>query len=236
MTVFHRQNTTPGSAAHWAAAHQTTSDPLAEHTPNVPPTKLNTLRYCTGTTQLCQGYTNLVRSCWYTGRGCIRKNCRRWAGPSAGPNGGQIYIDGFTGDVASQSLDSRIRITRIRFHPKYDQMGYGASRFARSPERINCTGSSDVGNCVGIQLHKTHSKTCRLAQRRPTTTPSNTAATLVGQVNKKVRLFFNIERAHYRCAEQSSARLVLIPPTTSAIVPESLRCESADPNELESAD
>ncbi|HEX5433360.1 MAG TPA: carboxypeptidase regulatory-like domain-containing protein, partial [Candidatus Angelobacter sp.] len=48
------------------------------------------------------------------------------AGPSAGPNGGQIYIDGFTGgQLPPKSSIREIRINRNPFSAEYDRMGYG---------------------------------------------------------------------------------------------------------------
>jgi hypothetical protein len=48
------------------------------------------------------------------------------AGPSAGPNGGQIYIDGFTaGQLPPKSSIREIRINQNPFSPEYDKLGYG---------------------------------------------------------------------------------------------------------------
>ncbi len=48
------------------------------------------------------------------------------AGPSAGPNGGQIYIDGFTGgELPPKSAIREIRINRNPFSAEYDKLGYG---------------------------------------------------------------------------------------------------------------
>jgi hypothetical protein len=48
------------------------------------------------------------------------------AGPAAGPNGGQIYIDGFTGGTLPPKSSIReIRINQNPFSAQYDQLGYG---------------------------------------------------------------------------------------------------------------
>ncbi len=48
------------------------------------------------------------------------------AGPSAGPNGGQIYVDGFTGgQLPPKSSIREIRINQNPFSAEYDQLGYG---------------------------------------------------------------------------------------------------------------
>jgi hypothetical protein len=48
------------------------------------------------------------------------------AGPSAGPNGGQLYIDGFTaGELPPKSSIREIRINQNPFSAEYDKLGYG---------------------------------------------------------------------------------------------------------------
>ncbi len=48
------------------------------------------------------------------------------AGPAAGPNGGQIYVDGFTGgQLPPKSSIREIRINQNPFSAEYDQLGYG---------------------------------------------------------------------------------------------------------------
>jgi hypothetical protein len=48
------------------------------------------------------------------------------AGPSAGPNGGQFYIDGFTaGQLPPKSAIREIRINQNPFSAQYDKVGYG---------------------------------------------------------------------------------------------------------------
>src|ERR1700744_2561595 len=48
------------------------------------------------------------------------------AGPSAGPNGGQIYVDGFTGgQLPPKSSIREIRINQNPFSAEYDRLGFG---------------------------------------------------------------------------------------------------------------
>ena len=56
------------------------------------------------------------------------------AGPSAGPNGGQIYIDGFTGgQLPPKSSILAIRINSNPFSAQYDQAGYGRIEIITKP-------------------------------------------------------------------------------------------------------
>ena len=65
------------------------------------------------------------------------------AGPSAGPNGGQIYIDGFTaGQLPQKPPSAKFASTRIRFPRSTTAWVTAASKFSPSPGRTHSTGSS----------------------------------------------------------------------------------------------
>jgi hypothetical protein len=56
------------------------------------------------------------------------------AGPSAGPNGGQIYIDGFTGGtLPPKSAIREIRINQNPFSAEFDRIGYGRIEILTKP-------------------------------------------------------------------------------------------------------
>jgi Carboxypeptidase regulatory-like domain len=56
------------------------------------------------------------------------------AGPSAGPNGGQIYIDGFTnGQLPPKSAIREVRINTNPFSAEYDHIGYGRIEIFTKP-------------------------------------------------------------------------------------------------------
>ena len=56
------------------------------------------------------------------------------AGPSAGPNGGQIYIDGFTaGQLPPKSSIREIRLNQNPFSAEYDKLGYGRIEILTKP-------------------------------------------------------------------------------------------------------
>ena len=56
------------------------------------------------------------------------------AGPSAGPNGGQMYIDGFTaGQLPPKSSIREIRINQNPFSAEYDKLGYGRIEIFTKP-------------------------------------------------------------------------------------------------------
>jgi Carboxypeptidase regulatory-like domain/TonB dependent receptor len=56
------------------------------------------------------------------------------AGPSAGPNGGQIFIDGFSGgSLPPKSAIREIRINQNPFSAEYDRLGYGRIEILTKP-------------------------------------------------------------------------------------------------------
>ena len=64
------------------------------------------------------------------------------AGPAAGPNGGQIYIDGFTGGQMPPKESIReIRINQNPFSAEYDRLGFGRIEILTRPGTDTWRGS-----------------------------------------------------------------------------------------------
>src|SRR5207245_856651 len=64
------------------------------------------------------------------------------AGPSAGPNGGQIFIDGFSGgQLPSKESIREIRINQNPFAPEYDKLGFGRIEIFTKPGTDKFKGS-----------------------------------------------------------------------------------------------
>jgi hypothetical protein len=58
------------------------------------------------------------------------------AGPSAGPNGGQLYVDGFTvesGGLPPKNSILAIRVNQNPFSPQFDRLGYGRVEVLTKP-------------------------------------------------------------------------------------------------------
>jgi hypothetical protein len=74
------------------------------------------------------------------------------AGPSAGPDGGQLYIDGFTaGQLPPKSSIREIRINQNPFSAEYDKLGYGRIEIFTKPGTDKFHGQlSIVGNDSGL--------------------------------------------------------------------------------------
>src|SRR5436305_9060699 len=64
----------------------------------------------------------------------LQSELQALAGPSAGPNGGQIYIDGFTGgQLPPKSSIREIRVNQNPFSAQYDRMGFGRIEILTKP-------------------------------------------------------------------------------------------------------
>ena len=64
----------------------------------------------------------------------LQDDLQALAGPSAGPNGGQIYIDGFTGSALPPKASIReVRVNSNPFSAEYDRLGYGRIEIFTKP-------------------------------------------------------------------------------------------------------
>lgn len=73
------------------------------------------------------------------------------AGPGAGPNGGQMYIDGFTaGQLPPKSSIREIRINSNPFSAEYDQVGFGRIEILTKPGGGAWHGSISENNNSAI--------------------------------------------------------------------------------------
>jgi hypothetical protein len=75
----------------------------------------------------------------------LQSDLEALAGPSAGPNGGQIYIDGFTaGQLPPKSAIREIRINQNPFSTEYDKLGYGRIEIFTKPGTDKWHGNIQV--------------------------------------------------------------------------------------------
>jgi len=114
------------------------------------------------------------------------------AGPSAGPNGGQIYIDGFTaGELPPKSSIREIRINQNPFSAEYDKLGYGRIEIFTKPGTDKFHGQFSVeGNSSGLNTRNPF-----LAA--DATQPYDSViymGNIGGPINKKASFFFNVQR------------------------------------------
>jgi len=122
----------------------------------------------------------------------LQSELQALAGPSAGPNGGQIYIDGFTaGQLPPKASIREIRINQNPFSSEYDKLGYGRIEILTKPGtdqlhgQLFMTGNSDAFN--------TRNPFEGSAQQ-PGYYSTQFSANLGGSLGKKASFFTNIER------------------------------------------
>jgi hypothetical protein len=117
------------------------------------------------------------------------------AGPSAGPNGGQIYIDGFTaGQLPPKASIREIRINQNPFSAEYDKLGYGRIEIFTKPGTDKIHGQfSMLGNSSAFNSRNPFESTENGAQT-PGYHSEQYSGNIGGPLSKKASFFFNAER------------------------------------------
>ena len=112
------------------------------------------------------------------------------AGPSAGPNGGQMYIDGFTaGQLPPKSSIREIRINSNPFSSEYDKLGYGRIEIFTTPGTDKLHGQFQVnGNDSAFNSHDP------FAGPEPGYDTVQYSGSVGGALNKNGSFFLNVER------------------------------------------
>ena len=140
------------------------------------------------------------------------------AGPSAGPNGGQIYIDGFTaGQLPPKASIREIRINQNPFSSEYDKLGYGRIEILTKPGTDQFHGQFflTANDAPFNARNPFEDLPAGVSQPGYDTVQFN--ANIGGPLSKKASFFFNIERRSISDLNVVSAQVV--DPTTFAIEP-----------------
>jgi carboxypeptidase family protein len=111
------------------------------------------------------------------------------AGPSAGPNGGQIYIDGFTaGQLPPKSSIREIRINQNPFSAEYDKLGYGRIEIFTKPGTDKFHGQLMMdGNSSAFDALSP------FAENQPAFHSELYSGSVGGPLSKRASFFFNVE-------------------------------------------
>jgi outer membrane receptor for ferrienterochelin and colicin len=117
------------------------------------------------------------------------------AGPSAGPNGGQIYIDGFTaGQLPPKASIREIRINQNPFSAEYDKLGYGRIEILTKPGTDKLHGQvMFLGNSSAFNARNPF-EVLPEGESPPDYHSTQFSANVGGAINKKTSFFFNYER------------------------------------------
>src|SRR5467141_2799938 len=149
----------------------------------------------------------------------LQSELQALAGPSAGPNGGQIYIDGFTGGALPPKASIReIRINQNPFSAEYDRLGYGRIEIFTKPGTDQFHGQvSLMGNTAGFNSRNPF-ESIPAGTQPPGYHSTQFSANVGGPLlSKKASFFFNIEQRNID--ELSIVSAQIVDPTTFAIVP-----------------
>jgi hypothetical protein len=149
----------------------------------------------------------------------LQSELQALAGPSAGPSGGQIYIDGFTaGTLPPKASIREIRVNQNPFSAEYDRLGYGRVEIFTKPGtdqfhgQLFMTGTTSAFNSRNPFEHLP-------AGTEPPGYDSRQFSGNIGGplISKKASVFFNLERRDIN--ELSVVSAQILDPTTFAIVP-----------------
>jgi hypothetical protein len=120
----------------------------------------------------------------------LQSDLEALAGPSAGPNGGQMYIDGFTaGQLPPKSSIREVRINQNPFSSEYDKLGYGRIEIFTKPGTDKYHGQGFVmGNDAAFNSHNP------FAGPEPGYYTTQYNGNIGGPLGKAASFFFNAER------------------------------------------
>jgi Carboxypeptidase regulatory-like domain len=118
----------------------------------------------------------------------LQNELQALAGPGAGPNGGQIYIDGFTGgQIPPKSSIREIRVNQNPFSAEFDRIGYGRIEILTKP------GSDKFsGHVTSLGNDSTWNTANPLVQQQPSYYLDFIQADVSGPLTKMASYFFTL--------------------------------------------
>ena len=123
------------------------------------------------------------------------------AGPAAGPNGGQIYIDGFTGGtLPPKSSILEIIVNQSPFSAEYDRLGFGRIQIITKPgsDKFHGMGFFNFGDSAFNSRNP-------FSPNRPSYHTEMGEGNIGGPMGKKASFFFDLERRNIGQAATISA-------------------------------
>jgi Carboxypeptidase regulatory-like domain/TonB dependent receptor len=148
----------------------------------------------------------------------LQSDLQALAGPSAGPNGGQIYIDGFTaGQLPPKASIREIRINQNPFSSEYDKLGYGRIEILTKPGTDQWHGQLFLtGNTADFNSRNPFERLPE-GTEPPGYESTQFSGNIGGPLSKKASIFANYEQRDINNLNVVSAQIV--DPTTFAIEP-----------------
>src|ERR1700730_7345886 len=122
----------------------------------------------------------------------LQADLQALAGPSAGPNGGQIYIDGFTAvQLPPKASIREIRLNQNPFSAEYDKLGYGRIEILTKPGTDQWHGQLFLtGTSAGLNARNPFEHLPR-GEQPPGYESTQFSGNIGGALSKKGLIFFN---------------------------------------------
>jgi hypothetical protein len=121
----------------------------------------------------------------------LQQDLQALAGPSAGPGGGQVYIDGFSsGRLPPKDTIREIRINQNPFSSEYDKLGFGRIEIFTKPgsDKLHGTGFYDISDGVW------NSRNPFLGDQTPGFRQQRYGGNISGPISKNASFFIDADR------------------------------------------
>jgi hypothetical protein len=120
----------------------------------------------------------------------LAEDLQALAGPSAGPNGGEIFVDGFSGGkLPPKSSIREIRVNQNPFSAEFDRLGYGRIEILTKPGTDKFRGGAMFN--FGDSIFNSRNP---FATDKPHSQRRMLEATISGPLSKKSSFFAQVER------------------------------------------
>ncbi len=141
----------------------------------------------------------------------LQADLQALAGPAAGPNGGQIFIDGFSnGQLPPKDSIREIRINSNPFSSEYDRPGRGRIEIFTKPGTDKFRGMAQLN--YGDSIWNSRNP---YAPSKPYYNTQNLNANLSGPLAKRASFFLDFSRRYMKDSELVNAQVV--DPVTFAV-------------------
>lgn len=139
----------------------------------------------------------------------LNEELQALAGPSTGPNGGEIYIDGFAGgQLPPKSSILEIRVNQNPFSAEFDRLGYGRLEIITKPGSQKFQGSVSSGG-TSSKINTANP----LVRDQPDYYQFTIVGNIAGPISKNASYFFS----GFRIIRQNQAMVDAVDPgNTSA--------------------
>ncbi len=129
------------------------------------------------------------------------------AGPAAGPNGGQIYVDGFTGgQLPPKSSIREIRVNQNPFSSQYDRLGFGRVEVFTKPGTDKYHGNYQInGNDSSFNTQNPVLNSYLSPGQSPIAQPPYYTVLMFGSVTGPIsrKASFNLSGSHRNIQDNS---------------------------------